>query len=498
VAYRLFCQHGLSATPYESQITDWGNLTNLSAAANGGTAVQPGDGAPIGVPIRVIGVNTGSGTLSTFYSFAQSGITGGTNCTGAAPLGSSSNVDANAASGQNPQTNQGVTNNLEIAVENDVNQVGDFASANWADNSGVTSSTNGDAADQAIDIATSLYFESLGVYSTNPNAQVTNIEIPSNATAGLIPSGQPGTFLASQMSANGTKILVGSETTNAYAMDRTMFNAFNTNSLKASVGGFLNWLCDANSDFQKGQDRINGGNFDTDLTNLIQGQFGFSRLSDITPELAVGSQTVSGDNIADNRNGTCAANLGVSSTGGVGANTITLNAAPPGPVQVGWPVSVPAGSNVVIPANTVVLGISNSPTPGVISLGTTTGAPSTTVASASNGGSLSSVATWSTPGNNELAVASVSGLPASGVVQVATSGGNAYVAYTGLDTGANYLTGVTFLSQSNAGSATTVSTGGSVTVVQASDLTTGSGGSAPPYLYFPDHPPILSVTAPNT
>ena len=29
VAYRLFCQHGPSATPNTSQITDWGQLTNL-------------------------------------------------------------------------------------------------------------------------------------------------------------------------------------------------------------------------------------------------------------------------------------------------------------------------------------------------------------------------------------------------------------------------------------------------------------------------------------
>ncbi len=29
VAYRLFCQHGPSATPDTSQITDWGQLTNL-------------------------------------------------------------------------------------------------------------------------------------------------------------------------------------------------------------------------------------------------------------------------------------------------------------------------------------------------------------------------------------------------------------------------------------------------------------------------------------
>ena len=72
------------------------------------------------------------------------------------------------------------------------------------------------------------------------------------------------------------------------------------------------------------------------------------------------------------------------------------------------------------------------------------------------------------------------------------------MAYTGVDTVDNYLTGVTFLSQSSVGSATTVSTGGTVTVLQTQNLVAGSGGSAPPTLYFPGHPPVLSVTSNNT
>ena len=503
VAYRLFCQHGSSTTPNESQIMDWGNLTNLGAAANGGTAVAPGDGAPIGVPIRVIGVNTGSGTLSTFYTFAQSGITDGTNCEGNAPgsplSGTSGNVDANAASGPNPQTNQGpagAAGNPEIALENDVSQVGDYASANWS------SATEGDAADQAIDIATSLYFESLGVYSTNPYAQVTSIQYPNTASTGLIPGGQPGTFLATPMDANGLKGSLTNELSNVYAMSRTLFNVYRTDELKTSTGGFLNWICDSNSAFTKGTDRMNGGNFDTDLTNLIVGQYGFQRLSDITAELAVSNQTVTGDTIAGNTNGTCTANLGVASTGGAGTNTITLNAAPPSPVQVGWPVYLPAGSNVATPIPTtpqtspldVVLGISGD----TISLGVPSSTTTTTVAAASNGGLLGSVDTWSTPEAGELAVASVAGLPTSGVVQVATAGGNVYLSYAGLDTVDDDLTGVTFLSQSNTGSATTVSTRGTVTLLTPASLTVGTGTSAPPTVYFYGHPPILSVAAPNT
>ena len=52
------------------------------------------------------------------------------------------------------------------SLENDANQIGDFANANWPS----------DAADQAMDIATSLYSMSFGAYGTNPNAEVTSIE----------------------------------------------------------------------------------------------------------------------------------------------------------------------------------------------------------------------------------------------------------------------------------------------------------------------------------
>ena len=46
VAYRLWCAHGPVVTANESQIMDWGNLTNLSAANNGGTAQSVGKVLP--------------------------------------------------------------------------------------------------------------------------------------------------------------------------------------------------------------------------------------------------------------------------------------------------------------------------------------------------------------------------------------------------------------------------------------------------------------------
>jgi hypothetical protein len=37
-----------------------------------------------------------------------------------------------------------------------------------------------------------------------------------------------------------------------------------------------------------------------------------------------------------------------------------------------------------------------------------------------------------------------------------------------------------------------------VTLLTASNLTAGTGGTFPPKLYFPGHPPVLAVNTPNT
>ncbi len=342
VAFRLFCQHGASATPNTSQITDWGQLTNLSGSE------VPGQGAAIGVPIRIIGINPGSGTVATWYAFAQSGIGAGSNssCGGGTGTVSSSDVDTNAASGQDPEANQGPiggTGNNEISLENDANQIGDFANADWPN----------DAADQAVDIATSLYSMSYGAFLTNPNASVASIE------GGTIPAGDPSTFSEKFLTANGVKVSTATERNNTYPLARTVFNIYKTDTVRASVGGFLNWLCDSNTAIQKGTNHIDGGNFDTDLTNIINGQFGFSRTVDTTPELAINSQTPA-DNVPDGGpNGSCDANLGISSiTAGTAA--VTMSATVPSTVKAGWTVSVPPGSSVSIPAGDTVQSVSGT------------------------------------------------------------------------------------------------------------------------------------------
>lgn len=367
VAYRLFCEHGTSTTPNTSQITDWGQLTNLSAANNGGTAQPVGDGAPIGVPVRVIGVNTGQATATTFYSFAQSGIANGTNCTDTGTAINANTIDPNAASGPDPDANQGPaggTGNNEIALESDTPQIGQFASANWPS----------DPADEAVDIATSLYFIGYGSFGVNPVASTASIE------SGTIPAGDASTFSEKIQTADGVAASILRERSNAYPMSRTLFNIYRTDTVRASTAGFLNWLCDSNSAIQKGADNVGGGNYDTELTNIINGQYGLSRLTDTTPELAISSQTPADNVPGGGVNGTCAANLAIASIG-VGNATITLSAPVPATVQSGWTVTVPPRSSISIPwgdsissasgssitlATAPVAGTAGGPTPATI------------------------------------------------------------------------------------------------------------------------------------
>jgi hypothetical protein len=355
VAYRLWCFHGASTTPDESQITDWGQLTNLA----GGATV--GNGTPIGVPIRIIGVNSGSGTAATFNNFAKAGLS--LNCSATA------NFNENAASGADPTQAQGPTGNLEIALENDASQIGDFANADW----GAT-----DPADQAVDIATSLYYMGNGAYNTNPNASEASLEVNS----GLVPSGDPTTFTESEMSLNGETASIAHEHSNAFPTARTLFNIYRTDTVKASTAGFLNWICDTDPNtttpvlggqVQKGTDHVNGGNFDADLTNIISGQFGFSRLTDSTLELAASAQTTA--NGVVNPNASCDAQLSIASGITSGSPTITLASTSAGGestaselanVKDGWIVSIPAGFSVATPTS------GGNPTDTITNVNTTT------------------------------------------------------------------------------------------------------------------------------
>ena len=65
--------------------------------------------------------------------------------------------------------------------------------------------------------------------------------------------------------------------------------------MRASTGGFLNWICDANTNFSKGLDNSTGLNFDSELTTAISTIFGFPRLTDESAAPAIGTPA---DNLA--------------------------------------------------------------------------------------------------------------------------------------------------------------------------------------------------------
>jgi len=98
-------------------------------------------------------------------------------------------------------------------------------------------------------------------------------------------------------------------------------------------------------------------------------------------------------------------------------------------------------------------------------------AAATTVGSGSNGGTISGIAAWGTPGAGQLSVASTAGWPTAGTINVAASGPTtAVVTYTGIT--ASTLTGCAYVSGSPSG---TVSTGGAVTLTSPTpSVSTGS------------------------
>jgi hypothetical protein len=278
-------------------------------------------------------------------------------------------MDGNAASDPNPVTKTGTNTTAHIALENNSDQINQFAVTDFP----------GDVVSQAIEATTTLYIESDGVYNTNPYAAATTI------------NGQQ--FAGVKVVLNGQTPTTPHKLTNTYPTARTLFNIYRTGTIRASVGGFLNWTCDGNVNFNKGLDNSTGVNFDTELTNVIGSVFGFPRLTDTTAAPAVGTP-------ADGQpapNNSCAASLAVSTTSG--SNTITLTAGGNFPVDIpnasglanGASVTVtgagiPAGTTVVSGSGTTTLTLSANATATATGVATVFGGvPSvTTVASSQN------------------------------------------------------------------------------------------------------------------
>jgi hypothetical protein len=283
-----------------------------------------------------MGINTASGTEATFASYAESGVSGG---------GCASNMNTNDASDPNPVTDTGTNATPHVALENNSDQIDQFANGDFP---------SPDFVDQAIEVATTLYIESNGVYNTSPYAAASTINGVS--------------YTGNKVGENGFSTTTGNLLTNHYPTARTLFNIFRTDTVRASAGGFLNWVCDANSNFSKGLDNTTGLNFDSELTTTIGSVFGFPRLTDQTAAPAI---AVPADGQAAPNN-SCAASLAVNTTSGSNQITLASGNFPIDIVNAGGLVgggnvgitnaNFPAGTTVVSGAGTSTLTLSNNAT----------------------------------------------------------------------------------------------------------------------------------------
>jgi hypothetical protein len=284
-----------------------GTTLTLSQAATGsgtdilkldiGTALGVGFGAPIGLPIRIVGVNTASGTEATWESYAESGVS-----SGQAGNGCALSANANAADDPNASTGTGNNAGAHLLLENNASNISDFAAADFP----------GDFADQAVEVATSLYYESNGIYSTNPYSGSVNIN--------------GSQFSGNKLTLNGKSNTTPAVLNDLYPTARTLFNIYRTGTVRASTAGFLNWICDSQSAITKEKDNSTGVNLDNELTSII-GSFGFIRLTD-TQAVASGGNTPADNVSGGGTNTTCASGLNSGGTAGNGQPPVTSVASP--------------------------------------------------------------------------------------------------------------------------------------------------------------------------
>lgn len=256
-------------------VTPTGTSTTDTLIINVGSSndLAVGSGLPIGLHVRIQGVNPTSGTTYTFTNYAGSGYTAGTNNCGT-PVTGGAIPTVNQASDPNPATQGTVGTAAQVALENNASQVSDFAATNFP----------GDYASQAVEVATTLDFESNGVYQTDTYAASANINGQSFSSTKLTEN-YPGHGTYGTPSTNNLL-------NNQYPTARTLFNIYNTATIRASAAGFLNWLCDDNQSLQKGKDNSTGANINDELSSIIS-SYGFVRIADdsVAPTVLTGGTT---------------------------------------------------------------------------------------------------------------------------------------------------------------------------------------------------------------
>ena len=167
-------------------------------------------------------------------------------------------MNTNDASDPNPVTDTGTNATPHVALENNSDQLDQFANGDFP---------SPDFVDQAIEVATTLYIESNGVYNTNPYAAASTIN-------GI-------SYSAVKVRENGFSPTTGNLLQNTLP-DRTD----PVQHLQLGHGAGLDrWLPQLGLRRQlellaRGSTTRPGMNFDAELTNIIGSVFGFPRLTD--------------------------------------------------------------------------------------------------------------------------------------------------------------------------------------------------------------------------
>ncbi len=276
VSYRLWCEStpytpgswnaatntGTAANP--GAIRDWGNLTDLYTGDNATYSKLASDnvgyGVNIGVPVNVIGVNTASGTYATLRGFAG--------------------LAKNSCGGLNANSKSD-----EVAtIDNNAAQAGVLIAADCHQHDAALPDANppglglvgaqladADAACTASQLGASVYFMANGVYATNAYARTSSITF----------DGVTKSYPVSEVNLddNATGPGLESVVNQSFSTFRLLSNIYQPSQVRLSTADFLNYMCDdGNHLYTKGTDYNTGLNFDHEITDVVDNEFGFYRI----------------------------------------------------------------------------------------------------------------------------------------------------------------------------------------------------------------------------
>jgi len=230
-----------------NHITDWMQLTNTTNPANVGLASNKIGGQSY--PILLPNVNTGSGTEFTFGLFVD---------------GTGGSTDANSGNGG------GFCGNVASGIlENNSAQFGDCAASDYP------ASDATQAADQAAEIASLLYYMSFGAYQSDIHDRIVTLSNGTQYAANVMTQSIGGTVEAA--STCNQNLPVCTIWTGTFPTARLLYNIYRTTTLRASTAGFLDWVCDGLA-ADHNIDQNTGLNYNAEINGDIQTKYEFIRI----------------------------------------------------------------------------------------------------------------------------------------------------------------------------------------------------------------------------